>query len=202
MITTISYSHKNDASAQIQLLDDQTKNRIYTRDNFYKQQTLTISETVVISNKYLTSYNTLTGLYSESEYKYFLPTVYEIQNGWSLIFNSNNSFKISKFFNAELNLSYQSAMKYLMYYIKPQFNVGIGFSYSLLNDNLQLTANIYDIFKKSASDIYLQTGEIKSKVRTYQDNQNIRIGLRYNFGNKKIKTIQTKTGNEEELKRL
>lgn len=202
LITTISYSHKNDGSAQIQLLDDQTKNRIYTRDNFYKQQTLTISETLVISNKYVTSYNTLTGLYSDSEYKYFLPTVYEIQNGWTLIFNSNNSFKINKSFNAELNLSYQSAMKYLMYYIKPQFNVGTGFSYSLLNDNLQLTANIYDIFKKSASDIYLQTGEIKSKVKTYQDNQNIRIGLRYNFGNKKIKTIQTKTGNEEELKRL
>lgn len=202
LITTISYSHKNDGSAQIQLLDDQTKNRIYTRDNFYKQQTLTISETLVISNKYVTSYNTLTGLYSDSEYKYFLPTVYEIQNGWTLIFNSNNSFKISKSLNAELNLSYQSAMKYLMYYIKPQFNVGTGFSYNLLNDNLQITANIYDIFKKSASDIYLQTGEIKSKVKTYQDNQNIRIGLRYNFGNKKIKTIQTKTGNEEELKRL
>ncbi|MBF0598292.1 TonB-dependent receptor domain-containing protein [Faecalibacter rhinopitheci] len=202
LITTISYSHKNDGSAQIQLLDDQTKNRIYTRDNFYKQQTLTISETFVLSNKFWTSYNTLTGLYSNSEYKYFLPTVYEIQNGWSLIFNSNNSFKISKSFNGELNFSYQSAMKYLMYYIKPQFNVGAGFSYNLLNDNLQITANIFDIFKKSASDIYLQTGEIKSKVRTYQDNQNIRIGLRYNFGNKKIKTIQTKTGNKEELERL
>lgn len=202
LITTISYSHKNDGSAQIQLLDNQTKNRIYTRDNFYKQQTLTISETLVISNKYVTSYNTLTGLYSDSEYKYFLPTVYEIQNGWTLIFNSNNSFKISKSFNAELNLSYQSAMKYLMYYIKPQFNVGTGFSYSLLNDNLQITANVYDIFKNSASNVYLQSGEIKSNLKTYQDNQNFKIGLKYIFGNKKIKSIETTTGNKEELKRL
>lgn len=202
LITSISYSHKNDGSAQIQLLDDLTKNRIYTRDNFYNQQTLTLSETYILSNKYITSYNTVTGLYSNSEYNYYLPTVYEIQNGWSLIFNSNNSFKISKSFNAELNLSYQSAMKYLMYYIKPQFNVDAGFSYNLLNDNLQITANVYDIFRKSASDIYLQTVGIKSKLRTYQDNQHFRIGLKYNFGNKKIKNISTNKGNKEELERV
>ncbi|RZL30615.1 MAG: TonB-dependent receptor, partial [Pedobacter sp.] len=82
-----------------------------------------------------------------------------------------------------------------------QYNLDLGLKTLLLNKKLQLAINASDVLKSNKYRLSSVVNNIRQEYNNYYDNRQLRISIRYNFGNEKIKQVDRKAGNEEERRR-
>ena len=71
----------------------------------------------------------------------------------------------------------------------------------MLNRKVQMAINITDVLKTNRFRYSSLINNISQTYDNYYDNRQLRISVRYNFGNEKIKQNERKAGNEEERRR-
>lgn len=201
-VTKVTYSKTINGSFQIQNIDEETKHRTFTRENFYDLDTYSISQTYTFSKyNWWQSVNVLTAAYLKISNVDPSKAMHNMLDDSGFYFSTNNSFKINPQFSMELNAYFSSKTSYLVYKVDPQADVSFGASYKMMDGNLQWNLTFSDIFKSSESKLYTSTTTTKTMINNRDQTRMLRLGVSYKFGNKNIKAKNTQTGNEEERNR-
>ncbi|MCP1995474.1 TonB-dependent receptor [Flavobacterium sp. HSC-61S13] len=199
----LEYSRVSNAITQIQNVNESDKTRIFTQENFYNIDIYSISQAYTFSKyPWWQSVNTLNISWTRTTFNDDNKQIYEAQNGLNVYISSNNSFKITNKLTAEVNGYINSKSHYMIYVTDPSATLDFGVSYKMIDDNLKMTFNIYDIFRTSTSKSYTQSGTNKIIYKNYYANRYANLAISYSFGNKNIQSKTTKSGNEEERNRL
>ena len=105
-------------------------------------------------------------------------------------------------YKAEVIGSYTSSRVYGSVNIKPNYFVDAGISRSFATEKLNLKVAVSDIFDTRRTRTTSQVLNNNFSYRQKYDSRVIRLNLTYNFGNKKVKVRQHKTGSNEEENRV
>ncbi|HHT8815169.1 putative TonB-dependent outer membrane receptor [Flavobacterium psychrophilum] len=200
--TSIALSYYENGKSQILLSDPVTNISKLTYLNFFKAFLYSLNLDYTFKKwDWLESNNSANLFYRKTIANELLNN--QIVEKISYAISSNNTFLInkSKTFLSSLEFSYRSPQIMNIFLIKETFNTNVSFRYLMLNKNLQISLNFFDIFKTNAykSDSY--SNDVLLKARNYSDSQYSRISALYKFGNKKINVKESKSGNEAELGR-
>ncbi|GAQ49903.1 TonB-dependent receptor [Flavobacterium psychrophilum] len=200
--TSIALSYYENGKSQILLSDPVTNISKLTYLNFFKAFLYSLNLDYTFKKwDWLESNNSANLFYRKTIANELLNN--QIVEKISYAISSNNTFLInkSKTFLSSLEFSYRSPQIMNIFLIKETFNTNVSFRYLMLNKNLQISLNFFDIFKTNTykSDSY--SNDVLLKARNYSDSQHSRISALYKFGNKKINVKESKSGNEAELGR-
>ncbi len=199
----VEYAHTSNAITQIQNVNELEKTRIFTQENFYSIDIYSVSQAYTFSKySWWQSVNALHINWTTTSFNDDNKQIYDVQNGINAYFSSNNTFKITSKLTAEANGSLNSKSYYMIYVNDPSATLDLGLSYKMINDNLKMTFNIYDIFRTSTSKSYTQSGDNQIIYNNYYANRYANLAISYSFGNKNIQSKKAQSGNEEERNRL
>jgi hypothetical protein len=123
--------------------------------------------------------------------------------GLSAYLSTSNEFYLSKDrkFSAELSFWYQFKNIDGIQERKEQYNLNAGAKMVILKNHLQVTLNVADLLKSNEYRYTTLINNIKQTYANYYDSRQLRISIRYVFGNEKLKQLNRQTGNTEETKR-
>ncbi|WP_293312917.1 outer membrane beta-barrel protein [Pedobacter sp. UBA5917] len=124
-------------------------------------------------------------------------------NGFGAYFSTLNQFVFnpSKTVLGEVSFWYQFPTVDGLNKNKNQYNLDLGIKALLLNKKIQLAITASDILKTNRYRFSSLVNHIRQDYNNYYDSRQLRVTLRYNFGNEKIKQQDRKPGNEEERRR-
>lgn len=151
--------------------------------------------------KWLESNNQFDVFYSISKAK--IPQVQNRLNGFGAYFSSLNQIILnaSKTVLGDVSFWYQFPSIDGLNKNKSQANLDLGLKILLLQRKIQLSVNASDIFKTNKYRFSSLVNNIMQDYNNYYDSRQLRITIRYNFGNEKMKQTERKAGNEEERRR-
>ncbi len=199
----VEYSRTSNAITQIQNVNESDKTRIFTQENFYNIDIYSISQAYTFSKyPWWQSVNALNINWNTTTFNDDNKQIYDAQNGLNVYFSSNNSFKLTNKLTAEVNGYLNSKSHYMIYVTDPSATLDFGISYKMINDNLKMTFNIYDVFRTSTSKSYTQSGNNTIIYNNYYDDRYANLAISYSFGNKNIQSKKSQSGNDEERNRL
>ncbi len=201
LTTNLFLNIKKEMSGTIFTSDIETNTQIVTRDNFLNQYIFGLGESYTFNKvKWLQSQNNFTLIHIKSEFT--KPFDAPLQNGFAYIASSNNNIKLNQANNLQINANYESEVKYGLFSVGSTFSLDLGYSKKLLNNNLQFSIVVKDIFNTSAlNNLESTVNGVRQVYGQQRNNRYVRFSLRYNFGNKNINTKRRQFGNEEETKR-
>jgi outer membrane receptor protein involved in Fe transport len=99
-------------------------------------------------------------------------------------FNSNNSFVISKArgFTGEMNLSYQSPLRFGIFKVKSQTQLGFGFKKDILKKKASLKLSVDDVFNGGIERVATTYQNMNIRLRENGYNTTARLTFTYKFG--------------------
>lgn len=109
----------------------------------------------------------------------------------------SNQLTLPKSFKIELNADYQAPGNVVIYKNKNRWSLNIAIRKSFLNNKLNATLGMNDIFYTSIVRNSADYLNIHSNLRTTFDTQRFKASLSYNFGKVKVQQRQTKSNQEE-----
>jgi hypothetical protein len=199
--TNLFFSAETNGAGVVPTVNDETNEQIITRENFFTHYNFGISESYVFDKiSWWESYTSVFFLGSESVLK---NVDARVQNGFRFFVSTNNSFSLnkSKTIKAELNSWYSSRFKRNLNDVSETFKLDAALRFSLLENNLQLSVGVNDIFRTS---IRTMTSEVNGITQTFSEdasNRFFRFSAVFKTGNKKINVRKRRFGNEEEKRR-
>ncbi|TCD12536.1 TonB-dependent receptor [Pedobacter frigidisoli] len=123
--------------------------------------------------------------------------------GFSAYFSTVNQFTLnkSKTIMGDVNFWFQFPAVDGLNNNRSQCNLDLGVKTLLFNKKIQIAVNATDILKTNQYRFNSLVNNIRQEYNNYYDSRQLRLTIRYIFGNEKIKQIDRKAGNEEERKR-
>lgn len=200
--TSIYYSGENNGSSLLTILNPNSLTIIRSFYNYYRQTSYGLNENYTF-NRFSWLESNLSGNISYSQTVSNNPNTLHSVNGWSGDISVYNSFIFnkSKTLSGNIDLNYSFPATYLMTKNKAVFSMGTGLQYSSLNKQLQITCTVYDLLRSNkqrwsqySSNIFFSNSYLGSAP-------DLTLTISYKFGNNKMKTKDTKIGNNEESKR-
>lgn len=194
---TFNYSHTADAMTQITKQIDSTHTTYITTENLNTRNNYGVNINLPLHlTEWWTSSNNLSLFNNEYQ---GVSSVGNIDKSLTSYFlNSVNSFQGKKGWSFEISGYYQSQMVWGTWLVDPQWSVGGGISKMLMNERLQLRANINDIFHTQKEKSKIKYQNIDAAFSQVYDTQFVRFHVSYNFGKRGIKTKNHSRGPEEQ----
>ncbi|SDC01186.1 outer membrane beta-barrel family protein [Pedobacter soli] len=208
-LTAIAFLNVTDNGfGQIPSVDPSTNILALTRQNYFTKYNYGLGMVYSISSlAWLNSFFHSQIYYSDTKFNQDVGSalIGKEQNGFAYTFSNNTTliFNKDKTLLGELNFWYLSPKKSGLYKEESAYSLSLGVKALFLKKNLQLGVNYYDIFKTSNPDMTTFYNNGTTRIaNVYYDNRYLKVSAAYSFGNKKIKSIDRQTGNQEEKNRL
>jgi iron complex outermembrane recepter protein len=199
LYNTIGFSVVDNLFYQYQIQNDNTGETVITESNLDKRYNYDYS---LFLSTDVTDWWEL-NFESSVRYATFSGTV----NGKSYwgdafpyLFSTENQFSFPKSFKVELSGRYFGATKEVLSNDKSRWAVDVAIQKNFLNDKLNITIGMNDIFYTWISATNAQYLNVNSTFKTTEDTRRFKIGISYNFG--KVKVEQREIIKNEEEKRL
>jgi len=199
---SLNYSHTADAISGALLTDASNEITIQTKLNLQSQDhyALTANALYTITSWWTGNVNGVL-FYNRFKSDSLLGSVY---NRGQLSFQGRATqyFKLGNTYKAELTSSYQTALTYGIYQVRPAYSNDIGISHSFAGKKATLKFSISDIFNTvhdQVSSVYQSNNLLISQK---PESRIGRLTFTWNFGNKKIKTDQHQAGDGDEKSRV
>lgn len=203
LTTNLYASITTDGFGPVSSVNEATNEQIITRENFYNLYNYGLTETFTFSPfTWWDSQNTGNLGYSYTDF-YNSNVDAEEQNGFGFYIATYNTFLLNKAktLTGQINYWYSGPSKTLLYQNSDAFNVDLVLKYNMLDNNLQATMGMYDVFNTSPVKNTYFINNVRQTYQMFPSNQYFRLSLLYKFGNKKINAQNRSTGNEEERRR-
>ncbi len=196
----LNYQLIQDVIAEIPIIETESSTTIYTIGNVEDAKNLSL--TAIAPIRILKNWDTNnTFLVSYNEYSTIVEQEQVINDQVYYMLQSNHNIALPKDFKMELNGTYQGKAAYALYVVEPRWWLNIGLKKSLLDDKLDLSLNVNDVFKTQRLKLAAKVGEGNvNDFNQYFRNRTIGFTLRYNF-DKGQKVEERKRNNLEELNR-
>ncbi len=198
-ISSIYFSQIKDGFGQIAIVDNNTRVSGITPQNYYNNYTYGLTQSYTFNKwKGWESINTLNVNYSYSEA--LLDFINNKRNGTNAYLSTNNNFILNKekTIMSSIDAWYNFPGVYDIYKTSSSSNLNLSFKFFFLQKDLQLTITGSDLFKDQITEVTAFSNNVKTTYENYYDTRRLRVSLRYNFGNKKVKVNRKDFGNEEE----
>ena len=194
------YSYSDDVFFQVVDLDAETNVTSFLWENFMKTHAFGLNNSYTFRTKWLQAYAQHGVSYRRTTSS--AATTSPEEKGWAYDASLRNTF----FFNekktllATLSGSYSSRQYQGIYLMSPTYSVSAGMLYRLLNNKLNLSLNVNNLF---VSHSKLET--MSNGLKIIADNQfsftSFRIGVSYTFGGD-IRSKGQRNSNEDIQRRL
>lgn len=109
----------------------------------------------------------------------------------------NNQFTLPKGFKIEASFEYQAPGNVVIYRNKNSWSLNVAIRKSFLNNKLNATIGMNDVFYTSVRRNSADYVNIHSNLKTTFDTQRFKANLSYSFGKVKVQQRQTKSNQEE-----
>ncbi len=199
---TLSFNKTTDGYNDVNFVDENSNSQVLKPVNFIEGYNYQISNSIIINDlKWLQSINQIDVFYNLS--KSNLPETVDDLSGFGAYFSTTNQFTINqkKTFFGDVNFWYQFPVVDGLNHNKAQSNLDLGLKTLMLNKKIQMAINVTDVLKTNKFRYSSLINNISQTYNNYYDNRQLRLSVRYNFGNDKIKQTERKAGNEEERRR-
>lgn len=199
---TLSFNKTTDGYNDVNFVDENSNSQVLKPVNFIEGYNYQISNSIIINDlKWLQSINQIDVFYNLS--KSNLPETVDDLSGFGAYFSTTNQFTINqkKTFFGDVNFWYQFPAVDGLNHNKAQSNLDLGLKTLMLNKKIQMAINVTDVLKTNKFRYSSLINNISQTYNNYYDNRQLRLSVRYNFGNDKIKQTERKAGNEEERRR-
>jgi iron complex outermembrane recepter protein len=117
------------------------------------------------------------------------------------MFKTTQTFTFAGF-KAEIFSTYNSALTYDIYHIRPRYSTDAGIGRSFEDKKLNVKFAVTDIFNTDRNDLSTNYASDNFVIRLKEQSRIARLTLTYNFGNTKIKAHEHKSGAEDEAGRV
>ncbi len=201
---TLQFSYAKDAIANYQ----PTVNH-ETNDLYFRSENLEFMKTYGIQTGFPLHFTTWWEMQNFISYNYheFRTTHYDhnpLRTIGIFSFNIANTFQFPKGFSMELSGYYQSNAVWGVLEIKPLGAVNFGLRKELKNNFGTISLSVNDIFFTSNYQFYMDVPEdgFYSYLKNDIGVRSVKLTYTLPFGNKKLNTVNIKSGAEEERKRV
>lgn len=206
LTSEISYSASSGDNDQIIRHQNDTVYFLY--ENYANSKNFSISETfnLQIAKWWTTASGASTSLGQTNIFKNLVDEgVFKPKyNNWAGInFYSNNTFNLNKTktLTAQVNFSANTKSNWGdVWQLSPWWKLDLGLKYALLENKLQLSLYVNDIFFTSDFVLGNTTSGIKKSFHPTNDSRYVRLTVSYKFGNDRI-SVQSREGSNTEEKR-
>jgi len=199
---TLQYSYTKNAIAFLQPeFDEESGEQVFRSQNLKYLQTLGISTAFPLTvttwwemqNDVAFYYNIFETLHLEKN----------IQGSVSnFTFNTTSTFKLPANFSIELSANYQSGMFWGLTQFDPIGSVNLGIRKKLKNEAV-ITLAVNDLFDNYNWNFSTNVSDnIRNSVEYDLPIRSINLTYTYKFGNKKLKSVDIKSGSETERRRV
>lgn len=203
LITTFGFFYESDGFFNVADADADENIFIFRRENFYTKYTFSLAETYLFNEFDWWEANIFANLYYvEVDFDEIGIDLEAIQEKLSFYFSIQNSFVLNKkkTLRGQINYWYDSPFIRNFGEIGESSSLDVTLNYAI-NSNLQLTGGVYDLFRDSVAFSRKETNGVGQEFTGNFSNQNVRISLRYSFGNKDIRVNSRNVGNSDERRR-
>ncbi|RNL52137.1 hypothetical protein D7004_11160 [Pedobacter jejuensis] len=114
----------------------------------------------------------------------------------------SNTFNLGKNWKAGLSSWFNYASRSSIYSTKAIYSVDLSLKKSFMDDKLNLNLALRDVFNTQRWEQTAIIGQIDQTNSRKWESRGLYVGLNYNFGNKKVKSIGTDKGKTEEQERI
>jgi hypothetical protein len=196
----MNFQKYKDAFAEIPILHVADTTTVYTYGNVSKG--LNVGITAAAPLKFMKkwdSQNSLVVSYNKYETETNLGNV--VNDQLFVMLQSNHTILLPRDFRMELNILLRGPAASGLYHMAPMHRIDVAFKKSLFKKKLDLTANVFDVFKTFR---YYWTTDIGGQVNEFDQYFRIRavgISLRYNFSKGQKVEQKRKSNTPEEVNR-
>lgn len=199
--TNVFFNVTTDGFGVVFTSDPATNQQIISRQNYFREYFYGIGENYTLNiGSWLQSQNLVYLLGSKSKFTNGIDAT--PHNNLQLYMTSNNTFSLSASTKLQADFFYTSAVKRGLFEVGARSGLNLGIKQSLMNNKLQLSALVNDVFNSAYLKDYASVvNGIKQVYSQNNSSRYFRISLTFNFGNDKISVKDRAFGNEEERKR-
>ncbi|WP_347156517.1 outer membrane beta-barrel family protein [Pontibacter chitinilyticus] len=196
----LNYQLNHDVIAEVPVIDAEKATTLYYNGNVDDAQNLSL--TAVVPIKILKNWETRNTLVvSYDEYSTIVNAAPIINSQWSYMLQSNHTILLPFELRMELNGAYVAEEVYALYIVKPRWWVHAGIKKSFLDEKLDLSFNVNDVFKSQRIAVASKLGGGNvNDFDQYLFNRYYGVTLRYNFS-KGQKVEERQRNSLEELRR-
>jgi hypothetical protein len=198
---TLGYSVTEDAFMQVFEQDEEARSSTLFTANFDKTKNFNFQGVVPLElTKWWNSSNLVQVNYNK--FKSLLGKDILDVSQVSYLLRTQHNFNLPKGFKLELVGIYLSPQIWGQGEIQSLGWVDAGMTKSLMKDKLSLSINGGDLFRTKLIRVAIDFSDIDTQIRQYQNDQNVRITLRYNFSKGESFRVNSNSGSSEERRRL
>lgn len=182
-------------------VNDDTNERITIRENYFTEYSFGISESYVFNKlSWWESQNSLNVFQYISVFDDIVNA--EPKNGVDISLSTNNSFNIGEFSKVQLNFFYNFPFQRNLYEYGEIIALSLGFSHDFLDGDLRLSLYANDILNQAFTNNFISNvNGVEVNYTGNYTSRYFRASLSYDFGNKKIKSANRKSGNQDTERR-
>ncbi|WP_316832628.1 outer membrane beta-barrel protein [Pedobacter aquatilis] len=200
--TTFSFSKLSDGYKDVNFIEGSSAIQVSKPVNFITGYNFQFSNSFVFNRlKWFESINQVDVYYNVA--KSSLQQTLTNLSGFSAYLSTVNQFILNrkKTILSDVSFWYQFPSVEGLNNNQHQYNLDVGLKTLLLNKKLQLAINATDVLKTNRYRFSSLVNHIRQEYDNYYDSRQLRLSIRFNFGNEKIKQAERKAGNEEERRR-
>ncbi len=196
----LNYQLNHDVIAEVPVIDAEKATTLYYNGNVDDAQSLSL--TAVAPVKIMKNWDTNNTLVVSYDQYSTMVNAGKISNKQaSYMLQSNHTILLPLDFRVELNGAYNSREVYALYVVKPRWWVHLGLKKSFMDEKLDLSFNVNDVFKSQRIAVAAKVGEGNvNDFDQYLFNRYFGLTLRYHF-NKGQKVEERERNSLEELQR-
>ncbi len=197
------YSNITDDFMEYNFVNPTTKTTRFYALNFINYYSIGISETYIF-NKFWwwNSYNNVVAYYIRKTAT--IPEALPVLETFSSNISTNNDFAFNKNRTVLLNIGCRYEFPSIQGYgtTDAYYNIYAGIKFRLLNENLNVSFAVDDIFNSENAKHTVVSNGIQYLYNNNNGNPTFRLSASYKFGNKNIRSEQRNVSNQEEKSRI
>ncbi|MDQ4139996.1 MAG: outer membrane beta-barrel family protein, partial [Bacteroidota bacterium] len=199
---SIGYAITNDFMAEVPVQNNANNTLVFQQRNGdqFKDINAALVAPIKITPKWDMNNNLTVGYQS---YTIALPEQDQVirNEQFFLYGQSSNNIQLPRDWRLEVNLDYRGPRVYAAYQIKQSWAVDAGVKRSFLNKQLEVSANVTDIFRTRHFTGSANVNGNVNEIDQYFAQRSLRLNLRYNFNKGEKFEAKKRNSNLEELNR-
>jgi len=198
---TLGYSRTSDAFGQVMIQEEDSRKTTLQVQNYEKEENYSLRMMLPVDITEWWKANNMVHVYN-NKYHTMLGEALLNTSQWSYMARSQHNITLPKGFKIEVVGMYLSPFIEGQIKIKSLAWMDAGITKTFMDDKLSLTLNGTDLFRTQKFRGNILFDKINTDIRQYNNNQGVRVTLRWNFSRGEEFKINERSGSTEERDRL
>ena len=198
---TLSYSRTTDAFGQVMIQDEETRKSVIRMENYDKEENFSLRMMLPVEITKWWNTSNMLHLYN-NKYQSLIGTELLDVSQFSYMARTQHNITLPKGFKVEMVGMYLSPFIDGQIKIESLAWMDAGVTKSFKDDKFSLTVNGTDLFRTQKFKGKIDFDKINTDIRQYNNNQGIRVTLRWKFSQGENFKVSERSGSTEERDRL